>query len=154
MIVDSRGLTRAGCATRPGRVAELRFPSYPCPTVGFTGQRVGGRQEGVVSEWASVLDGLAGVDVAGLSADERSAFVATLVAGVNRLPATLHGAVRAAGRSQAHQLDGAGSMRAWLRGSCRLSPAEAAAIVSTGRRLESLPVTAPAFAAGDISTRG
>jgi hypothetical protein len=100
---------------------------------------------------ASVLDGLAGVDVSGLSADEQLAFVATLAAGINRLQATLHGAVRAADRSQAHALDGAVSMKAWLRGSCRLSPAEAAAIVSTGRRLEQLPATMEAFAAREIS---
>jgi Domain of unknown function (DUF222) len=42
-------------------------------------------------------------------------------------------------------------MKGWLLGSCRLAPAEATAIVSTGRRLEQLPATAAAFTAGEIT---
>jgi hypothetical protein len=42
-------------------------------------------------------------------------------------------------------------MKAWLRGSCRMAPDQATATVSTGRRLEQLPETAAAFAAGEIS---
>jgi hypothetical protein len=59
--------------------------------------------------------------------------------------------VRAADRREAYRRDGAVSMKAWLRGSCRMAPAEATATVSTGRRLEQLPATAAAFADGAIS---
>jgi hypothetical protein len=92
-----------------------------------------------VSELNSVLDGLAAVDVDALPAAEQLEFVAALATGVNRLAATLTCAVRSADKANAHQVDGAVSMKAWLRGSLRLDPAEATAIVTTGRRLEQLP---------------
>ena len=41
-------------------------------------------------------------------------------------------------------------MKAWLRGACRLSPSAATAIVTAGRRLESLPAVAAAYAAGTL----
>jgi hypothetical protein len=104
-----------------------------------------------MAELTSVLDALAAVDVDDLPAGEQLEFIATLAAGANRLAATLTTAVRAADRKTAHQVDGAVSMKAWLRGHCRLDPADAAAIVTTGRRLEQLPAVAGAFAAGDIS---
>lgn len=104
-----------------------------------------------MSELTSVLDALAAVDVDDLPAAEQLEFIAALTAGVNRLSATLTAAVRASDKKQAHQVDGAVSMKAWLRGQCRLDPTDAAAIVATGRRLESLPQVAGAFAAGDIS---
>jgi hypothetical protein len=59
--------------------------------------------------------------------------------------------VRAADRREAYRRDGAVSMKGWLIGSCRLEPADATVIVSTGRRLEQLPATAAAFASGDIT---
>ncbi|MGY1640407.1 DUF222 domain-containing protein [Geodermatophilus sp. SYSU D00703] len=59
--------------------------------------------------------------------------------------------MRAADRRECHRRDGAVSMQSWLRGSCRLAPAEATAMVSAGRRLEQLPATAEAFAAGEIT---
>jgi hypothetical protein len=104
-----------------------------------------------MAELTSVLDALAAVDVDDLPAGEQWEVIATLAAGANRLAATLTTAVRAADRKTAHQVDGAVSMKAWLRGHCRLDPADAAAIVTTGRRLEQLPAVAGAFAAGDIS---
>lgn len=104
-----------------------------------------------MSELTSVLDALAAVDADALPPEEQLEFVATLAAGANRLTATLTSAVRAAERKAAHQVDGAVSMKAWLRGSLRLDPAEATAIVTTGRRLEQLPAVAAAHAAGDIS---
>ncbi len=69
----------------------------------------------------------------------------------NRVTAVLTSAVRAADRREAYRRDGAVTMKAWLRGSCRMAPAEATATVSTGRRLEQLPATAAAFADGAIS---
>jgi hypothetical protein len=67
------------------------------------------------------------------------------------MAAALTSAVRAADRREAYRRDGALSMKPWLRGSCRMAPDQATSTVSTGRRLEQLPETAAAFAAGEIS---
>jgi hypothetical protein len=105
----------------------------------------------VVSELGSALDGLAEVDFAELPDAALLELVAEWSASVNRMTAALTSAVRAADRREAHQADGAVSMKAWLGGICHLAPADATAIVSTGRRLEQLPDTARAFAAGEVT---
>jgi hypothetical protein len=104
-----------------------------------------------VSELRPALDGLAEVDFADLSDAALLELVAEWSTAVNRMTAALTSAVRAADRREAHKADGAVSMKAWLRGSCHLAPSEATAIVSTGRRLEQLPATADAFAAGAVT---
>ena len=103
-----------------------------------------------MSELRSALDELAAIDLTELSADALLDLVGELGTAANRMAAVLTSAVRAADRREAHRRDGAVSMKAWLRGSCRLTPAEATAIVSTGRRLDQLPETSAAFAAGEI----
>jgi hypothetical protein len=109
------------------------------------------REEGAVSELLSALDELAETDLDQLFPDDLLDLVAGLVTASNRMAAALTSAVRAADRREAYRRDGAISMKAWLRGSCRMAPAEATATVSTGRRLEQLPATATAFADGAIS---
>jgi hypothetical protein len=109
------------------------------------------RREGTVSELLSALDELAGIDLDELPEDALLDFVGGLVAASNRMAAALTSAVRAADRREAYRRDGAVSMKGWLRGSCRMAPDLATATVSTGRRLEQLPETAAAFAAGEIS---
>lgn len=104
-----------------------------------------------MSELRSALDGLAEIDLAQLSDAGLLDLVAEWSTAANRITAALTSAVRAADRREAHKVDGAVSMKAWLRGSCHLAPAEATAIVSTGRRLELLPATAGSFAAGEIT---
>ena len=104
-----------------------------------------------MSELRSALDDLAALDLAELSDDAVLDLVGELSAVANRVAAVLTSAVRAADRREAYRCDGAVSMKGWLRGSCRLAPAEATAIVSTGRRIEQLPATAAAFAAGEIT---
>lgn len=103
-----------------------------------------------MSELQSVLDQLAGIGHADLSEDALLDLVGGLVTASNRMAAALTSAVRAADRREAYRRDGAVSMKAWLRGSCRMAPDQASATVSTGRRLEHLPQTAAAFAAGEI----
>jgi hypothetical protein len=105
----------------------------------------------VVSELRSALDALAEADLAALPEAALLDVVGELVVAANRVAAALTTAVRAADRRNAHRRDGAVSMKAWLRGHCHLAPSEASAVVSAGRRLEELPVTAAAFAAGEIS---
>jgi uncharacterized protein DUF222 len=112
---------------------------------------VGLREEGTVSELRSALDGLEQIDLAELSDAALLGLVAEWATAANRITAALTSAVRAADRREAHRLDGAVSMKAWLRGTCHLAPAEATALVSTGRRLEQLPATAEAFADGGIT---
>jgi hypothetical protein len=104
-----------------------------------------------VSELRSALDGLAEIDLTALADDALLDLVGELSTAANRVAATLTSAVRAADRREAYRRDGAVSMKGWLLGSCRLAPAEATAIVSTGRRLEQLPATAAAFTAGEIT---
>jgi hypothetical protein len=104
-----------------------------------------------VSELRSALDSLAEVDFAELSDTALLELVAEWATSVNRMTAALTSAVRAADRREAHRVDGAVSMKAWLRGTCRMAPGEATAMVSTGRRLERLPATAEAFAAGELT---
>ncbi|MGY1826784.1 DUF222 domain-containing protein [Blastococcus sp. SYSU DS0541] len=104
-----------------------------------------------MSELRSALDELASIDLGGLSDDTLLDLVGELSTAVNRVTASLTTAVRAADRREAYRRDGAVSMKAWLRGSCRMAPEQATTTVSTGRRLEQLPGTAAAFAAGAIS---
>jgi hypothetical protein len=105
----------------------------------------------VVSGLRSALDELAAIDLDELSEDALLDLVGELSTAANRVAAVLTKAARAADRREAYRRDGAVTMKSWLRGNCRLAPAEATAIVSTGRRLEQLPATARAFADGEIS---
>lgn len=104
-----------------------------------------------MSELRSALDQLARIDLDELSADALLDLAAELVTTSNKVAAAVTTVVRAADRREAYRRDGAVSMKAWLRGSCRMTPPEAAGFVSTGRRLEQLPATAAAFADGAIS---
>ncbi|MGY1708152.1 DUF222 domain-containing protein [Geodermatophilus sp. SYSU D00758] len=104
-----------------------------------------------MSELRSALDELTGLDLDRLGDEPLLELVGELVTAANRVAAALTTAVRAADRREAHRRDGAVSMRAWLRGQCRLAPADASAIVSTGRRLEGMPAVSAAFAAGEIT---
>lgn len=104
-----------------------------------------------MSELRSALDDLTSIDLTALSSDALLDFVGELSITANRIAATLTSAVRAADRREAYKRDGAVSMKAWLRGSCRMAPELATATVSTGRRIEQLPATEAAFAAGEIS---
>jgi len=104
-----------------------------------------------VSELRSALDELAGIDLAELSAEALLDLTGELVTASNRIAAAMTSVVRAADKREAYRRDGAVSMKAWLRGSCRMAPELATATVSTGRRLEQLPETSAAFAAGEIS---
>jgi hypothetical protein len=104
-----------------------------------------------VSELRSALDALAAIDLDALSEHALLDFVGELSTTANRVAATLTSAARAAERREAYRRDGAVSMKAWLRGSCRMAPDQATATVSTGRRLEQLPEASAAFAAGEIS---
>jgi hypothetical protein len=105
-----------------------------------------------MGELRSALDALAALDLHALSAGERLTFIAEATAGVNRLEAIRSRAVRVADAEQDHRADGAVSMKAWLRGACRLAPAEASAIVSSARRLASLPAVYGAFDAREIGS--
>lgn len=104
-----------------------------------------------MSELRSALEGLAEIDLAEVSDDELLDLVGELSTAANRVAAAMTAAVRAADQREAYRRDGAVSMKSWLRGSCRMALSEATAVVSTGRRLDPLPATAAAFAAGDIS---
>ena len=104
-----------------------------------------------MGELTSVLDALAADDLHELSDGQVLQRVALLVAVVNRANAELTRSVRHAENTQACEHDGSKSMRSWLRGHGRLSPAVAARVVHSGRALEHLPAVAAAFAAGEVT---
>src|SRR5688572_32104109 len=76
---------------------------------------------------------------------------ADLVRARNRIDAELARTVRVADLTQAPEHDGLKTMRSWLRGHPRLSPAAAGQIVRTGRTLDRLPAVGAAFADGVIT---
>ena len=109
-----------------------------------------------MSELRSLLDELASLDLASLDPDELSAgelleALPMLQSGINQLSALLTRAVRAADRREAQRADGMVAMRSWLTGHCRLAGRDAAALVRAGRRLETLPALAAAYAAGEVT---
>ena len=104
-----------------------------------------------MSELRSALDHLAALDLTELSDDAVLVLVGELSTVANQVAAVLTSAVRVADRREAYRRDGAVSVKSWLRGSLRIAPSEATAIVSTGRRLEQLPAVAAAFAEGAIT---
>jgi hypothetical protein len=104
-----------------------------------------------MSELRSALDQLGQVDFAELSDAALLDLVHEWSTAANRITAALTAAVRTAEGREAYRADGALSMKAWLRGACRLAAGEATALVATGRRLEQLPATAESFAAGAIT---
>jgi hypothetical protein len=109
-----------------------------------------------VSEWRSLVDQLTALDPddwepAELGNDDLLATITALQVGINRLSAQLTRMVRSGDVREAFRDDGAGSMKSWLTGHCRISGREATAVVSAGRRLERLPEMATAYAAGAIT---
>src|SRR4051794_7290970 len=74
-----------------------------------------------------------------------------LVRAANRIQAELARTVRVGDLAQASEHDGQKTMRSWLRGHGRLSPAAAGQVVRGGRVLEHLPVVAAAFAEGRVT---
>jgi hypothetical protein len=104
-----------------------------------------------VSELRSVLDSLAGEDLHRFPDGQVLERVALLVAVQNQIAAQLTRTVRHAEVTQAPEHDGMKSMRSWLIGHARLSPAEASKVVRSGRVLEHFPVLAAGFADGAIT---
>jgi hypothetical protein len=104
-----------------------------------------------VGELASALDGLAADDLHVLAADALLERTAELVHAANRIAAELARTVRVADLTQAPEHDGQKTMRSWLRGHARLSPATIKQVIRNGRAMEHLPAMAAAFAAGAVT---
>jgi hypothetical protein len=85
------------------------------------------------------------------SASEHRLDVVEVRRAIDRLEHVLTEQVRVAECSGAWQADGFLSVTAWLRAKCRMTHGAASAVVDLARRLERLPVTSEAFAAGRIS---
>ena len=102
-------------------------------------------------ELRSALDALAAEELHGLPDGAVLDRVALLVAVQNRIAAELTRTVRYAETTQAAERDGLKSMRSWLIGHARLSPADAGRIVRSGRALEHFPALAAGFAEGDVT---
>jgi hypothetical protein len=104
-----------------------------------------------MGELQSALDALAADDLHAMGAGEQLDRVALLVRARNRIDAELARTVRVADLAQAPEHDGLKTMRSWLRGHARLSPAAAGQLVRVGRVLEQLPAVAAAFADGRVT---
>jgi len=104
-----------------------------------------------VSELQSALDTLAVEDLTGLSDGQVLDRTALLVAARNRMDAELTRTVRHADATSAVEHDGLKSMRSWLIGHVRLSPADAGRVVRSGRALAHFPTVAAGFADGGIT---
>ena len=75
-----------------------------------------------------------------------------LLAERDRFDARLAASVAEFDRAGGWELDGATSMQAWLRHHARMTSGAAAQLVSRARRTAVLPVTAAAWASGELST--
>jgi Domain of unknown function (DUF222) len=104
-----------------------------------------------VGELQSTLDALAADDLHAMVAPQILDRTAQLIRARNRIDAELARTVRVGDLTQAPEHDGLKTMRSWLRGHGRLSPAAACQIVRAGRALEHLPAVAAAFADGVIT---
>jgi hypothetical protein len=104
-----------------------------------------------MGELQSALDALAAQDLHALVAPQLLDRTAELVRARNRIDAELARTVRAADLTQAPEHDGQKTMRSWLRGHARLSPAAAAQVVRHGRVLEQLPAVAAGCSDGVIT---
>jgi len=104
-----------------------------------------------VSELQSALDALVAEDLHGFSDGQVLDRTALLVQVVNRASAELTRTVRHAETAQAAERDGLKTMRSWLVGHARLSPAEASRVVRSGRALAEFPAVAAAFAEGHVT---
>ena len=103
-----------------------------------------------MGELQSALDELACLDLDGLPDGPLLDHVRELVTAVNRIGAELTRAARRVDVRGAAEHDGARTAASWLRGHARVSAACAGRIVGQGRVLERLPLTAGAFADGDL----
>jgi Domain of unknown function (DUF222) len=105
----------------------------------------------VVAGLMSALDALESDDLYSMSAADQLARNAALVRARNRIDAQLARGARVADLTQAPEHDGLKTMRSWLRGHARLSPAAAAQVIRNGRTLERLPAVAAGCSAGEIT---
>ena len=99
----------------------------------------------------AALDAMAGQELAAMPGPPLLDRLRSLLVAQNRLAAEVARTVRACELTGAAEHDGLASMRSWLRGHTRLSPAEAGRVVRAGRALEHLPATAAGFAAGAVT---
>jgi hypothetical protein len=104
-----------------------------------------------MGELESALDALAADDIDGMVAPQYLDRTRMLVRARNKIDAELARTARRAELAQAPEHDGLVSMPSWLRGHCRLSPAEAKRVVRNGRTLEHLPMVAAACADGQVT---
>ncbi len=104
-----------------------------------------------MGELQSALDALAAEDLYVMVAPQLLDRTALLVAARNRIDAELARTVRVGDALQAPEHDGLKTMRSWLRGHARLSPAAAAQVIRNGRTLEQLPAVAAACAGGAVT---
>lgn len=92
-----------------------------------------------------------GAAIEGLEVPAEGEAIAEVLALRDRLEAKIAEAVGTFDVSAGWDLDGATSMTAWLRSAASMTSREAQRLACRARRLRSLPVTAGAYAAGELS---
>jgi hypothetical protein len=101
-----------------------------------------------VGNLASAVDELAAQPVEQIG--DLGAALVELRGDLDRLEAQWHRRLAAFDRRRDWQSDGAVSAAGWLRDRCRMAGGAAAERVAVARKLDTLPVTAGAFAAGEV----
>lgn len=109
-----------------------------------------------MSELRSLLDQLAGLDVAALDPDDLADGevldgLPVLQGAINRLSALQTSFAVTADRRDASRADGMVSTKTWLTGHCRITGRDASGLLRAGRRLRHLPELAAAYAAGEVT---
>jgi hypothetical protein len=105
------------------------------------------------AQLTAAIDGLLGLDPDTLDDTELADAVVALHRQEARLAAAITRVTAAADARRVWAEDGSRSCGAWLAHRCRLPIGQARAEAWLGRRLRTMPATADAFAAGDISLR-
>ena len=104
-----------------------------------------------MAELDTAIDGLAAVDVEGMSASALGAHIRALMRARDRLDGQIGRALQVFDARGYCETDGAASTASWLRGRCRVSGGEASARVRTARALRDLTATAKALEDGAIT---
>lgn len=106
-----------------------------------------------VADLAGAADRLAGQDLDRIFDDDLAGSVFSLRRSIDGLEAEWLRRVGELGARDSFDLDGFASMASWLAARCRLGWGRARSQVALARALRSMPITAAAFATGDLDTQ-
>ena len=134
-----------------GQASDLGIRVVDGRSIGYYSYMCSDGSGDALADLESALDRLAAEDLTSMFGPQVLDRTRRLLRAQNRLDAQVARTVREGELTQAAEHDGQTTMRSWLRGHARLSPAAAGKLVRTGRALEHLPAVAAAFADGRLT---